>query len=124
LARGKFSAKKFGTYAPPPGVGNGAGSPKAAAGAPLAAAPSPAVTGGRAEPPVLGVVVMSPWGWRILAVAAMVAIGLCITFLLDGKTLIGALWVVIAGAWSAFTWKLWRMHLAWDAVDRRRAQAL
>lgn len=57
---------------------------------------------------------MSSWGWRIMAVAVMVALGLSITFLLDGHTLIGAFWVFISAAWGFFTIKLWRMHLAWD----------
>lgn len=70
---------------------------------------------------MLGIIVMSPWGWRILAVATMVALGLCVTFLLDGKTVFGVLWAIIAGAWGGFTWKLWRMHIDWDANDRRSA---
>jgi hypothetical protein len=61
---------------------------------------------------------MSPWGWRVLAVATMVALGLCLTFLLDGRTAFGATWVAIALAWGGFTWKLWRLHLKWDAPDK------
>ena len=57
---------------------------------------------------------MSPWGWRILAVAAMVAVGLAVTFLLDGHTAIGGFWVFIAVSWAFFTYRLWRLHLAWD----------
>jgi hypothetical protein len=69
---------------------------------------------GRAEPPGLGVIVTSPWGWRIFAVITMVAIGLCLTFSLDGHGVFGILWCVIAAAWGAFTYKLWRLHLTWD----------
>ena len=79
----------------------------------LAAASSPGA-GRRTDLPALGIVVMSPWGWRILAVAAMVAVGLCATFLFDGHTAIGGIWAFIAVAWSLFTVRLWRMHLAWD----------
>ncbi|HMK97227.1 MAG TPA: hypothetical protein VK425_06735 [Acidimicrobiales bacterium] len=89
------------------------GSPLAVEGGVLAAASSPGA-GRRTDLPVLGIVVMSSWGWRILAVAALVAVGLCVTFLLDGHTVIGAIWAFIAVAWSLFTVRLWRMHLAWD----------
>ncbi len=58
---------------------------------------------------------MSPWGWRIMAVFAMLAVGLCLTFFLDARTVFGGLWAVVGAAWSAFAWKLWRMHLDWDA---------
>jgi hypothetical protein len=64
--------------------------------------------------PVLGPVVMSPWGWRIMTVFAMVGIGVCLTCYLDSKFVFGALWTVIAGAWSVFAAFLWRKHLAWD----------
>jgi hypothetical protein len=67
------------------------------------------------ELPLLGGVVMSPWGWRILAVFALVAVGLCLTFFLDGHTAFGALWLFVAVAWAGFAWKLWRMHLEWDS---------
>ena len=66
---------------------------------------------------MFGIVVMSPWGWRIFAVAVMVAVGLCITFLLDGHAVIGYLWAFITVAWGFFTYRLWRMHLAWDLAN-------
>jgi hypothetical protein len=61
---------------------------------------------------------MSPWGWRILAVATMVALGLCLTFLLDGRAAFAATWAVVSAAWGGFTWKLWRTHLEWDAGSK------
>ena len=69
---------------------------------------------GPAEVPMLGVAVMSSWGWRIMAVFAMVGAGVCLTFYLDGNTVFAGLWTVIALAWSAFAAFLWRKHLAWD----------
>ncbi|MCL6091423.1 MAG: hypothetical protein M1435_00515 [Actinobacteria bacterium] len=59
---------------------------------------------------------MSPWGWRILAVFAMVATGLCLTFFVDGKTMFASLWVVVSLAWGGFSFKLWREHLRWDSL--------
>lgn len=70
--------------------------------------------GSQAGLPALGIAVMSPWGWRILAVFAMVAVGLCLTFFIDGKTLFASLWVVVSLTWSGFSLKLWRQHLDWD----------
>jgi hypothetical protein len=74
------------------------------------------VTGGAGvgEAPLLGAAVMSPWGWRVMAVFAMVGTGVCLTFYLDSRLLFGAMWTIIAGAWSAFAVFLWRKHLAWD----------
>jgi hypothetical protein len=71
--------------------------------------------GRRAEVPALGIAVMSSWGWRILAVFAMVAVGLCVTFFLDGHTVFGFLWLVIAAAWGGFSYRLRKLHLEWDA---------
>jgi hypothetical protein len=78
------------------------------------AAASSRSAGRRPDVPALGIAVMSPWGWRILAVFTMVALGLCITFFLDGKTVFAALWVVIAAGWAGFSYRLWRLHLDWD----------
>jgi len=122
MARGKFQTKKSGTVGLP-GVVNGMrlGSPMGAAsalGAPTSpnrgAARSTSRTGSQAGLPVLGIAVMSPWGWRILAVFAMVATGLCLTFFIDGKTLFASLWVVVSLTWGGFSFKLWRQHLDWD----------
>jgi hypothetical protein len=85
-----------------------------AAGASLGAPAKAVRAGGQAGLPALGIAVMSPWGWRILAVFAMVALGLCITFFLDGKVLFGVLWAIVALAWGGFSLGLWRQHLAWD----------
>jgi hypothetical protein len=113
MARGKYEAKKLGTDHP--SVEVDAGVARGSVLSPSALSPSSSRrAGGRAEP-TLGIVVMSPWGWRILTVFAMFALGLCITFFLDGHTVIGALWVVVAAAWGGFAFKLWRLHLAWDA---------
>jgi hypothetical protein len=43
----------------------------------------------------------------------MVAVGLCLTLLLDGRTAFGVFWLFVSAAWGAFTFKLWRMHLDW-----------
>ncbi len=72
----------------------------------VACGPGPGHAGGPVDMPALGMAVMSPWGWRILAVVTMVAAGLCITFFLDGHTVFGAVWVVITAAWGFFTNKL------------------
>jgi hypothetical protein len=91
---------------------------------PSGANPKPVTgrAGSPAEPPALGIAVMSPWGWRILTVFAMVALGLCLTFFIDAKTTFGALWAVVALGWGGFSLKLWRDHLAWDkAAGGRRA---
>ena len=57
---------------------------------------------------------MSSWGWRILAVFTLVALGLAITFTLDGHTAFAVIWLVITAAWGFFASVLWRRHLAWD----------
>ena len=116
MARGKYVAKKLGTSPPAAEVSSGVGSPSAVGSPAVPAASSSGRAGGLAEPPALGIAVMSPWGWRILAVFTMVAVGLCITFFLDGKTVFGVLWVVVAGGWGTFAYVLWHRHLAWDAL--------
>ena len=115
MARGKYEAKKQGTASPSVWVSGGVGSPTALGNAPVPAAAATRSAGQRPDVPALGIAVMSPWGWRILAVFTMVALGLCITFFLDGKTVFGALWVVIAAGWGGFSYRLWRLHLGWDA---------
>jgi hypothetical protein len=115
MARGKYEAKKSGTSSPSAVVDRGVGSPSAVGSAPVPAAVSSRRADRRPDVPALGIAVMSPWGWRILAVFTMVALGLCITFFLDGKTVFGALWVVIAAGWGGFSYRLWRLHLDWDA---------
>jgi hypothetical protein len=120
MARGKFKDKKHGTSGATGEVKKRVGSPSGATSlalpAPTGADASP--TSGRAgrpaELPALGVAIMSPWGWRILAVFAMVAFGLCLTFFLDGKTVFAILWLVVTLSWSGFSVKVWRDHLAWD----------
>jgi hypothetical protein len=118
MARGKYEAKKPGTSSPSAEVSGGVGSPVATAvsSAPAPAVPSSRRAGDRPDVPALGIAVMSQWGWRILAVFAMVAFGLCITFFLDGHTVFGALWVVVALGWGGFSFRLWRLHLDWDAA--------
>lgn len=122
MARGKFQAKRCGT-GDLPGVvnrvrlGSPAGAASVALGAPTPNRVATRSTGGagsQAGLPALGIAVMSPWGWRILAVFAMVATGLCLTFFIDGKTMFATLWVVVSLAWGGFSFKLWRQHLAWD----------
>jgi hypothetical protein len=113
MARGKYETKKLGAGHPVVDVDGGVA--RGSVVSPPALSPSSSSRArGRTEPP-LGIVVMSPWGWRILAVFAMFALGLCVTFFLDGHTVIGAFWIVIAAAWGGFAFKLWRLHLDWDA---------
>jgi hypothetical protein len=116
MARGKYVTKKAGTLSPSAGVGGGVGPSTAVSSSttPLVASSSRSA-GSKAELPALGIIVMSPWGWRILTVFTLVALGLCVTFFLDGHTVFGALWIAIAAAWGFFSHRLWRMHLAWDA---------
>ncbi len=59
----------------------------------------------------MATITRSPWGWRILAVFSLVALGLCVTFFLDGHTGYGTAWGVITVAWGTFTGLLWRRHL-------------
>gem|GEM_PF-2465105 len=92
----------------------GAVSPTLTAPAGQGASCAPTRAGSPAELPALGVAVMSPWGWRVLAVFAMVALGLSLTFFVDKRPTFGALWVVVTLAWGGFGLKLWRDHLAWD----------
>lgn len=118
MARGKNAAKKHATDGLSAQMGGGAARPVARAGpvaAPpeVVAVPQPGRSAGRSEP-LLGIAVMSPWGWRILAVFTLVALGLCLTFFLDGHAVYGALWVIVAAGWATFTYRLWRSHLAWD----------
>lgn len=58
---------------------------------------------------------MSAWGWRILTVFAMLALGLCITFFVDGHTVFGAFWVVITLGWGGFAYRLRCLHLDWGS---------
>jgi hypothetical protein len=115
MARGKYESKRVGTSPPAVEVSRGVGSPTAVGTAPVPAASSSRSAGRRPDVPALGIAVMSPWGWRILAVFAMVALGLCITFLLDGRTVFGILWIVIAAGWGGFSYRLRKLHLEWDA---------
>lgn len=117
MARRGNAVKKRNGYGSSVPVGGGAARPVTAVRpgrrtpVPAARADAPAARGGASA---LGAVVMSPWGWRIMAVFALLAVGLCMTFFLDGRTAFGGLWALISLAWSAFAWKLWRMHLDWD----------
>lgn len=77
------------------------------------AAPSAPVEGtasGSGEPLATHPIVTTAWGWRIGAVAVLVAFGLCLTFLLDGKMVFGALWAVVTLAWGFFVLKLYQRH--------------
>ena len=125
MARGKFQTKKGGTTATlgsvnSSRVGSQPGVASAVLGTPkqLNQLPTATGAGSRAGLPALGIAVMSPWGWRILAVFTMVALGLCITFFIDGKTVFGTLWVVVSLAWAAFSYRLWRQHLDWDSTSQ------
>lgn len=98
MARRKYAAKR-GTDSSPGAVSGEAGSRKVGTSGALPAVPGSSIGGGLAEPPQLGIAVMSPWGWRILAVFTLVALGLAITFTLDGHTAFAVIWLVITGAW-------------------------
>jgi hypothetical protein len=113
MARRKYATKR-GTESPPATVSGGAGSRIVGTSGSLPAVPPSSTAGGLAEPPQLGIAVMSSWGWRILAVFTLVALGLTITFALDGHTAFAVIWLVITGAWGFFSLVLWRRHLAWD----------
>jgi hypothetical protein len=115
MARGKNAAKKRGTGHSLVEIDRGVSPRSAVSGSLLPAVPNSSQAGSQAQPPPLGIVVMSNWGWRILAVFAMVAFGLCLTFSLDGHTVFGALWLFITASWGWFTYKLRLRHLAWDA---------
>ena len=93
----QYEAKKRGIADPSANFGRGVGSPTEASSSKLPAKTNSRAAEDRAER-LFGVVVMSSWGWRIMAVAVLVALGLSITFIFDGHTVIGALWVVIAAA--------------------------
>ena len=116
MARANMRQKNVGPATPSVEVGGGVGPRFGSEQAPCCPL-SPLVPSrpARRGLPPLGIVVMSTWGWRILAVFAMVAFGLCITFFLDGHTIFGALWLFIAASWGWFTYKLRLRHLAWDA---------
>ena len=125
MARGKNSARRRGVAGVLVQAGGGP-SPAAAVADVAAVAGKPEPLAGPAGPlghkgssraePRLGIAVMSPWGWRILAVFTLVAAGLCLTFFLDGRAVYGALWVIVTGGWGTFAYRLWRSHLAWDRV--------
>jgi hypothetical protein len=125
MARGKFRTKKSGTTPGPRGVNGprvgsqpGAASGQQAAPKHLGQLPRAAKAGSQAGLPALGIAVMSPWGWRVLALFTMVALGLCLTFFIDGKSVFGGLWVVVSVAWGGFSLRLWRQHLKWDSTSR------
>ncbi len=113
MARRKYATKR-GTDSPPDVVSRGAGPRKIGSNGTLPVVPVSSTLGGPAGPPQLGVAVMSSWGWRILAVFTMVALGLTITFTLDGHTAFAVIWLAITAGWGFFTLVLWRRHLAWD----------
>jgi len=119
MARGKNAAKKDaakkdGTANPSGEVDRGVGSQAVVGSSRLRTPLTTGQAGGGAGPPALGIAVMSPWGWRLLAVFTMLALGLCMTFFLDAKPLFGALWLLVTAAWGGFSYMLWRRHLAWD----------
>jgi hypothetical protein len=117
MARGKYETRKLGTSSPSAAVGRGVGPPVAVGTSTVPAARSSRSAGRTVDVPALGIAVMSPWGWRILAVFTMVALGLCVTFFLDGHTVFGVLWVVVAAGWAGFSYRLRRLHLEWDAAS-------
>lgn len=113
MTRSKNRSARRATTRPSAGAGRGTG-PRDVPGNGLL--PGTATSEPARDPeelPALGMAVASPWGWRIMAVVTMVALGLCITFFLDGHTVFGFLWVVITVAWGFFANQLRLRHLAW-----------
>ena len=113
MTRGKNGAR---SGSRPPAVAGRGAPPRGAAAAGTSS--SVASTSDHADNPVemppLGMAVASSWGWRIMAVFSLVALGLVVTFFFDGKTVFAILWIVVTAAWAFFTYQLRLRHLAWD----------
>ena len=62
----------------------------------------------------------SVWVWRGFLLLALIALGLCLTLAIDGRTGFAAAWAVIAAGWFAISMVLWRRHLRWAAEEDRR----
>jgi hypothetical protein len=54
--------------------------------------------------------VRSPWVWRAFLIMSLVAFGVVIILLGNGKTSFAAAWAVIACGWLAVSMWLWRQH--------------
>jgi hypothetical protein len=55
--------------------------------------------------------VQSRWVWRGLFFMALIALGLCLTFVAGGHGGLAAAWGVIAAGWFGFSMWLWRQHV-------------
>jgi hypothetical protein len=81
--------------------------------APARTAPPPAAAVPRARfgPSDDSRSVRSPWVWRGFAAMALVALGLLLTFALDGRTGFAVAWAVIFVAWGGVAALLFRRHV-------------
>jgi hypothetical protein len=66
--------------------------------------------------------IQSPWVWRGFVFMALIALGLCISFLGSGWFFYATAWGVIAVGWFAVGMWLWRKHIQDDDEVRRNAQ--
>ncbi len=58
--------------------------------------------------------VRSPWVWRAFFIMSLVAFGIVVILLANGKTGFGIAWAVIACGWLAVSMWLWRQHTRLD----------
>lgn len=76
-----------------------------------AARAEPPATRRRFGPPDDSLSVRSPWVWRGFAAMALVALGLLLTFALDGHTGFAAAWGVIFAGWAGVAALLYVRHV-------------
>jgi hypothetical protein len=55
--------------------------------------------------------VESPFVWRGFLFMSFIALGLCLTFAVGGRTLFAAAWALITVGWFSISMWLWRQHL-------------
>jgi hypothetical protein len=58
--------------------------------------------------------VRSPWVWRAIFAMSLVAFGIVIILLANGKTGFGIAWAVIGCGWLGVSMWLWRQHTRLD----------
>jgi hypothetical protein len=58
--------------------------------------------------------VRSPWVWRGMLMMSLIAVGLALGLLGQGRGLYAALWGVIAAGWFGISMWLWRQHVRED----------
>ncbi len=62
--------------------------------------------------------VRTPWVWRGFFMLSMLAIGVVLVMLGNGKTGLAIAWVVIACGWFATSMWLWRQHRRFEQLTR------